>query len=214
MSEPMFPAPEAEVAPAAAVIDEPTRSNRTPLLIIGGVLGAVVVGGGAFLLLSGGGDTALPAASPSRSAAPAPAASASPKASPSAKPVTVPATTTVTTRDPFKPLFVAAVATSGSSSATAATPAPSAAPATPVTPVTPVTPTTPTVQVTLTVSKIDAAAQTAVVSVDGKAYPASVGKVFAKNYMVYSVFNAQCVGVLYGDQSVPVCTTAPATITP
>ena len=61
---------------------------------------------------------------------------------------------------------------------------------------------------------IDPTAQTAVVSVDGKKYAAAVGKVFGKNYMVYSVFNAQCVGVLYGDQSVPVCTTAPATITP
>jgi hypothetical protein len=80
--------------------------------------------------------------------------------------------------------------------------------------VTPATPAAPTVTVTLTVSKIDATAQTATVSVDGKAYATTVGKVFAKNYMVYSVFNAKCVGVLYGDQSIPVCTTAPATITP
>ncbi len=107
------------------------------------------------------------------------------------------------TRDPFKPLFVAAVATS--SAATAATPA-ATSPAVP--------PATPITQVTMSVSKVDPKAQAATVSVDGKAYAVSVGKVFAGKYMLYSVFNATCVGVLYGDQSVPVCTTAPATITP
>ena len=93
MSEPMFPAPDADAAPAAAVVDEPTRSNRTPLLVLGGILGAVVVGGGAFLLLSGGGDTAVPTAAPTQSPAPAPSASASPTTSPAAKPVALPATT-------------------------------------------------------------------------------------------------------------------------
>ena len=42
-------------------------------------------------------------------------------------------------------------------------------------------------------------------SVDGKPYTTAVGETFAKYYSVYSVFNDQCVGVLYGDQSVTVC---------
>ena len=207
MSEPMFPAPEPDGAAPAPVIDEPSGSSRKTLLVLGGVLGAVVVGAGAFLLLSGGSDTAAPVAAPTTKSAPAPAASPSASATP--KPVVRPATASVGTRDPFKKLFAVAVATSGSSStSSSSSPAPSAAP------VKPATPAAPTVTVTLTVSKIDATAQTATVSVDGKAYATTVGKVFAKNYMVYSVFNAKCVGVLYGDQSIPVCTTAPATITP
>jgi hypothetical protein len=30
---------------------------------------------------------------------------------------------------------------------------------------------------------------------------------------MYSVFNTECVGVLYGDQSVPVCEGKPQTVT-
>jgi hypothetical protein len=68
--------------------------------------------------------------------------------------------------------------------------------------------------VTLAVSAIDLKNQKATVSVDGKAYPVAVGNVFASNYMMYSVFNAQCVGVLYGDQSIAVCTGRPVSVTP
>ena len=67
---------------------------------------------------------------------------------------------------------------------------------------------------TLAVSAIDLKNQKATVSVDGKAYPVGVGTVFGSNYMMYSVFNAQCVGLLYGDQSVAVCTGRPVSITP
>jgi hypothetical protein len=200
----MFPAPEPDGAAPAPASDEPSGSSRTTLLVLGGVLGAVVVGAGAYLLLSGGSDTAVPTAMPTTASSPAPAASPSASAKP--KPVVRPATAHVGTRDPFKPLFGAAVASSGSSGSSAS-PAPS-------TSVPPATPVTPTATVTLTVSKVNATTQTATVSVDGKAYAVGVGKVFATNYMVYSVFNAKCVGVLYGDQSIPVCTNAPATITP
>ncbi len=68
MSEPMFPAPEPQVAEAPAPPTERSGSNRTVLLALGGVLGAVIVGGGAFLLLSGGSDQ--PAAVSAAPAAP------------------------------------------------------------------------------------------------------------------------------------------------
>jgi hypothetical protein len=68
--------------------------------------------------------------------------------------------------------------------------------------------------VTLAVSKINTAKQTATITVDGKPYAATVGAVFGTNFVMYSVFNTQCVGILFGDQSVPVCTNAPQTVTP
>ena len=41
-----------------------------------------------------------------------------------------------------------------------------------------------------------------------------VGQEFGKFYVMYSVFNDQCVGILMGDQSVAVCSTKAVTVTP
>lgn len=206
MSEPMFPAPdEGALIPAGAATQPSTNGgNRRMLMAVGGAAAALVLGGGAFLLLTSGGSDPAPVAAGTQ---PAPSASA-PVASPSppttAKPVTRPAIATVTTRDPFKPLFVVAVATTTGTTTGATTPAQTA----------PVIPAVPKATITLAVSKINPTAQTAVIAVDGKAYPVGIGAPFAKNFVLYSVFNAQCVGVLFGDQSVPVCTTNPQTVSP
>ena len=198
MSEPMFPSSGGDAAPAVSD-PQPQGTNRKALLTIGGVVGALVIGGGAFFLLSGsggGGDQSL--------ANPQPGAAAS-APTPSASPVTVTTikTVSVAARDPFAPLFPTP----------AAPPAAAAAPPASTTPLQGPT-LAPVAKVTLAVSAIDATKQTATVSVDGVKYPVAVGKVFAKSFLLYSVFNAQCVGVLFGDQSVPVCTTAPATVSP
>ena len=68
--------------------------------------------------------------------------------------------------------------------------------------------------VTLILSNVNLKAQTATVSVAGKAFPAAVGKVFNKTYMLYAVFNATCAGVLVGDQSVPICVGHSVSVTP
>jgi hypothetical protein len=205
----MFPTPDGGAAAPAPAPAVESKGSRTALLALGGVLAAAVVGGGAYFLLNSGGSsdpTPVAAGVTAKPSAPAPAASPSP--SPTKPAVIRPASASVTSRDPFKPLYAAAkpgTVTGGSGS----TPAPSAS-ATPITPAT--QPTTPTV--TLAVSKIDTKAQTATVSVDGKPYAVSLNTLFAKNFVMYSVFNAQCVGILFGDQSVPVCTNLPQSVSP
>jgi hypothetical protein len=213
----MFPAggtATAEPEPIAQGVAAPAESgNRTTLLLVGGLVAALAVAAAAyFFLMSGNSDPAPTAAGPSA----APSAGA-PSTAASAKPVAPkPPTTTVSGRDPFKPVFTTSVAgnsigngttTSGSTSGSTTGSAPTPAPST-------VTPATPATTVTLAVSAIDVKNEKATVSVDGKAYPVAVGTVFAANYMMYSVFNAQCVGVLYGDQSVAVCTGRPVSVTP
>ncbi len=211
MSEPMFPAPDgAGAAPAGGPVAESGSGNRTMLMVLGGVGAALVVGAGAYFLLNSGGSAPDTTASPGQSVT-GTAPAAVPAAKPATKPVVIrPATVSVSSRDPFKPLI--SVATVGTTSGAAGSPTtPSTAPV-PVAPVTPVTPVTPTV--TLSVSKIDPTLQTATVTVDGKAYATRVGVVFAKTFQLYSVFNAQCVGILFGDQSVPVCISRPQTVSP
>ena len=75
------------------------------------------------------------------------------------------------------------------------------------TPVTPVS-----AKLTLAVSGINLAKQTATITVDGVKYATSVGKVFDKTFVMYSVFNSSCVGLLYGDQNVAVCTANPVAV--
>ena len=200
MSEPMFPSGSGDAAPHAAE-PQPSGGSRRALLAVGGAVGALAIGAGAFVLLTGsgsGGDDSAAAPVPQTVAsAPAPAPSASQRVTTTIK------TVSVTARDPFAVLFPA--------------PAPSKAPA-PVAPA-PSTPlqgptAAPVVKTTLSVAAVNPTKQTATVSVDGVKYPATVGKVFAKTFLLYSVFNAQCVGVLFGDQSVPVCTNAPQTVSP
>ncbi len=199
MSEPMFPN-----SPGGATAQEPVeapKSNRTTLLAVGGVVAALVVAGLAFMMLSSGGDddSADLAATPV-----VPAAPAAPSAAPT-QAVVKPATVTVAKRDPFAPLYPAPAptATTGEPSSGGSSAAPTSTPE-PVTPA-----------VSLSVTAIDMNKQLATVGVDGKKYPKlSVGDSFGGYYTLYSIFNDQCVGVLYGDQSVPVCLNKPVSVTP
>lgn len=203
MSEPMFPSSAGAAAPAQA---EPTSGggSRKALIAVGGVVAALAVGAGAFVLLSGSGASqdASGAVVPHASAPAAPA----PSASAAAKPVTTTVkTASVTSRDPFAALFAAPAAAAPAAPAPAA-PAASGSSTVGQTPMTP--------KVAVTVSSVDPVKQTAVVAVNGTKYSVSVGKTFATTFMLYSVFNAQCVGVLFGDQSVPVCVSQPQLVSP
>ena len=195
MSEPMFPGGAAPAAPAEADV-ETTPSNRKALMALGGVVGALVLGGGVFLLMNSSSSQetvsgVIPGARPSSAAKPA--------VSTAPKPVVVKSTTVkVSSRDPFKSVVIVPVV--------AAAPAVAPTPATtgPVTsPTAPTTPTTPSVS--LSVTAVDPVAETAALTVNGKKYTVSVGQDFGKYFTLYGVFNASCAGVLYGDQSVPVC---------
>ncbi len=204
MSEPLFPAPGGVAPPPAEPVTEPT-SNRKVLMVLGAVGAVLVAGAGAFFLMnSGGSSEEAPFVAQPRSSASAPAPKPTP--APTAKVVIRTANVSVTSRDPFKPLFPSPTATP--------TATPSAAPSSAPAPVA-TTPSGPTGgSVTLGVTGIDVVAQTAVVTVDGKKYATPVNKVFAKYFTMYSVFNSTCVGILYGDQSIPVCTTKPQRVSP
>ncbi|MDA8437222.1 MAG: hypothetical protein M0Z98_14700 [Actinomycetales bacterium] len=199
MSEPMFPSGSGDAAPHAAE-PQPSGGSRKALLAVGGAVGALAIGAGAFVLLTGsggGGDSAAAPVPQAVASAPAPAPSASQRTTTTIK------TVSVTARDPFAVLFPAPA------------PTPAAAPAAPAVSTPLQGPTAaPVVKTTLSVAAVNPTKQTATVSVDGVKYAATVGKVFAKTFLLYSVFNAQCVGVLFGDQSVPVCTNAPQTVSP
>jgi hypothetical protein len=130
------------------------------------------------------------------------------------KPVVIrPAGLTVTSRDPFKALFPPATVTTGTSASGSGTTTGTTSGSTGTT-----TPTTTgsgtTKTVTLAVSTIDPVAGTATVTVDKKPYAVAVGKTFGQYFTVYSVFNEQCVGILYGDQSIPVCIAKPQNVSP
>jgi len=196
--------------------------SRKRLLMFGGVAAVMGLAAGMYFMFGMGGgstddsqfrlNTPVASAKPSSMAAPeagTPSTAASP---PAAK---------IGSRDPFKVLKPAAGAapvagadTSGSSGSTSSTTGdvstpttPAAGPATAPSPV-------PASTVTLAVSAVDPIAQTVVVDVDGKKYSTGVGKTFAQGFSVYSVFNTQCVGILYGSQSTPVCMATPVTVTP
>jgi len=203
MSEPIFPAPGGGVAtmaaPAPAEPQPEKASNRKALLAVAGVVGALVVGAGAFFMLTSGApeeDFTIPIAKPSASASVAPSASAGTS--------TTVKKTNVTSRDPFKVLFPepaaepSAAATSGSTTDGTATTPPNQSQ---------------TTTYTVAVSDIKPAKGQATIVVDGKSYTALVGEKFAPYFTLYAVFNAECVGVLFGDQNVPVCLTSPATVT-
>lgn len=210
MSEPIFPAPTATMtapAPAEPEVDAPSGGNRKALLALAGVGALLVAGAGAFFLLSSGGGDEVEApivAPPKASAAAKPGTTAKP-----AKPTVVvkPATVVVAARDPFKPLFPEPKSTTpATTDGSGATPAPSAS----------ASASTPTTDpaVVLAVTGIKPETQSATISVDGKKYKTVVGEEFGKFYVMYSVFNEQCVGVLMGDQSVAVCSGKSVTITP
>jgi hypothetical protein len=176
------------------------------MLMVIGALGAVLVAGAAafFLMNSGGTSDDAPFVAQPRSSSTA--AAAKPKPSPTAKVVIRTASVSVTSRDPFKPLFPTASAAPAATTPSSASPAPKPT-ATSGTGAT-------GGAVTLSVSDIDPVAQTAVVAVDGKKYATPVNKIFGKYFTMYSVFNSTCVGILYGDQSIPVCTSKAQRVSP
>jgi len=218
MSEPMFPTSAEEPDPFAGAPEaSASGGNRKALLAVGGVVAALVVGGGAFFLLtgsgSGGTDEAWAPTVTPKSAAPAPKASASGGTTVvKVKPVAV------VGHDPFAPLFAPVSANQGSTSGTGVTTTTGGSTTT-TSGTTSGTGTstgtgTTASSVTLSVAGIDTVAQTATISVDGKKYATTVGTPFGQYYMMYSVFNDTCVGVLAGDTSIAVCTTKPVTVTP
>ncbi len=216
MSEPMFPTATEDSSPFAAPEEAAASGgNRKALLAVGGVVAALVVGGGAFFLLtgsgSGGQDEAWAPTVTPKSAAPAPSASPSGGTTVvKVKPVAI------VGHDPFAPLF-AVQADQSTTSGTGVTTTDSGSTTSGgggTTPVTTGGSTTTAASVTLTVSGIDPVKQTATVSVDGKKYVTTVGTPFGSYYMMYSVFNDTCVGVLAGDSSVAVCSTKPVTVVP
>jgi hypothetical protein len=199
----MFPGGgSAAPAPDADEVVEP-KNNRKALIVVGAVVAALVVVAGLWLLMSSGAsdDSGDDAVVPQ-------AAAGAPNAAPTAAPspaVVKPASLTVSKRDPFAPLYPTPVSTPAASETAASgggeTAAPSPSPVVPA--------------VTLEVRNIDANKDVATVSVDGKKYAGlHEGDSFGGHYTLYSVFNAQCVGVLYGDQSVPVCLNKPVSVTP
>jgi hypothetical protein len=196
----MFPSNGTAPAAAAQPAAEPAKAgSRKLLLAVGGVVAALVVGAGAFVVLtSGGGDE--PVAAPTKGK---PAASATPSVTPSpsasAKPATKIKTVTVAARDPFAVLFPPTPTATAATTTTTTNQT-----STPVTPV--------SAKITLGVSGISVAKQTATITVDGVKYATSVGKVFAKTFVMYSVFNSSCVGLLYGDQNVAVCSANPVAV--
>lgn len=205
MSEPMFgggTATEERPAPQEAYEAESSGSNRTMLLALGGVVAALVVAGGAFFFLSQSGSSSTddlvvvpPAAAP-------PAASAAPSSAPTA---VKPASVDVSNRDPFAPLYPSSEASSSPSSNGGGSAAPTTRPTTEPT----------AAAVELEVTSIDTTSQLATILVDSKKYnKLAVGTTFGTYYTLYSIFNNQCVGVLYGDQSVPVCLGKPVSVTP
>lgn len=208
MSEPMFrggpPSPEPQAAEPAE-----SRSNRKALYLIGGVVGALVLAGGAFLLLNGSSSSSDDAGTVAGGQA---NANQPATVKPPAAVVVKPATVNISARDPFAPVYTAPVVAQ-SPAANPSTPSTPAAPSTPNAPVV-TTPTTP--PVTLAVLSINTnGGGSATITVNGKKYSnTKVGATFGTYYTLYSVFNPQCVGLLYGDQNVPVCLSRPATVTP
>ena len=178
--------------------------SKRVLLLAVGVAAAAGVGAALYFMLGvgSGGDDAQFRLAPTVTTPNAQA--------PSTAPVVPVTPTKIGSRDPFKALKPGAVAApiaaadttsatssgnAGSASSVGSAPAPASS-------------------VTVSVTSINPTAQTAVIDIDGKKYATGVGKVFAQKYSVYSVFNAQCVGLLYGSSSTPVCIATPVTITP
>ncbi len=197
-------------------------SSRKRAFIFGGAAAIIGLGAGLYFMFGMGGgstdDSQFRLNTPSASTRP------SSMAAPTAgKPSTAasPAAAKIGSRDPFKVLKPGAVAapaagadTSGSSGSTSSTTGDVSTPTTPAAGPAAAPSPVPASTVTLMVSAVDPIAQTVVVDVDGKKYATGIGKTFAQGFSVYSVFNTQCVGILYGSQSTPVCMATPVTVTP
>lgn len=185
-----------------------TRGGSRWLLIVGlaAVAGVLV---GAWLLLGRGpaddlaGSGPSPAASgspgarPSGSPAATPTRSASASASPtqSRAPATSAAAVRVSARDPFAPIVSPSpTAASPTARATRSPEPPASASATPAD------------GGTIALLSISPTGTSVTLKLDGRKYTVDEGETFAKSYRVYDIFNSNCAGFLYGDQSAVVCT--------
>jgi len=172
------------------VVETGGSDRRKLFILVGGGAAVVLLGLAAFFLFfSGSGSSSseeglVPSARKPAAAAPAPKATApAPAATPFVEAIG---------RDPFTPLIdpVAAAApaapAAGAASGTAAAGTTSGG-------------------TTVSVEMVSVSPTSATLKVDGKSYTAKVGEVFATNFKLYGLFDAQCAGLLYGDQSVPLC---------
>jgi hypothetical protein len=180
--------------PSVALPDHDEQGSgpdrRKLLLIVGGAALAVLLGLAAwFLFFSGSGSSANDGLVIVHKSAPAAAAPKAAAPVPAAKPINE-----AIGRDPFTPVVKPVTA---SSTTTAAAGASAAAGST--------TSSSTSSGTSVTLQMVKVTPTSATLKVDGKSYTASVGQVFATNFKLYGLFDAQCAGVLYGDQSVPLC---------
>lgn len=164
--------------------------NRTFAAVAVAILAGLVVGGG-FLVVRGGSSSAAPETTPvARGEAPA---SSSPR--PSMAPRIREATARVTSRDPFAPIVSPSpTAASPTARATRSPEPPASASATPAD------------GGTIALLSISPTGTSVTLKLDGRKYTVDEGETFAKSYRVYDIFNSNCAGFLYGDQSAVVCT--------
>jgi hypothetical protein len=185
--------------------DEPSNRRSSRKLVAAGLAAAAAVGVGAGLYFMLGQNAAVDDSQFRL----APTVTSPSAAAPSTKPV-VPAAVSIGKRDPFKALKPgsAPAPVVGSDTSSTATTAGAGSAGAPI-----AAPTSaPVSSVTLSVTSINLVTQTAVVDIDGKKYATGVGKSFGDRFTMYSVFNAQCVGIMHGSVNTPVCLSAPATV--
>jgi pyruvate/2-oxoglutarate dehydrogenase complex dihydrolipoamide acyltransferase (E2) component len=191
--------------------DAPSPDRRKLFMILGAAAAVVVVGLLAFLFLGGSSSedegglvTPAPRSAPA-AAAPAPAAPAD--KAPAAYDGDL-------GRDPFAPVYEpaapetaadpAAVGTTGGTGSATAGGATGTDTATTTGTGTPVT-----------VKLLAVTTNGASLTVDGTKYNATVnGETFATSFRLYSVFDEQCAGLLFGDESVVMCKGDVRTLTP
>jgi hypothetical protein len=193
----------AEQAPIPTEIESPSKFSPKLVLVAGAVIVVLAVAA-YFLLFSGGGD----APSSSGLVTPGPKVSTAPKTPVASKaPKTAPAVAgnglSSGGRDPFVPLVVAANPSASTSASSTAT-APAGGTTTPA-----------GVKSTLLVNSVNAAANSASVTVDGKPYIAYAGQLFAKYYTLKVVITGanQCAVFNFGDLPAQLCKGQQATFT-
>lgn len=186
--------------------EAPELSNRPKpiVFIVAGAVLLVLAAAAYFLLFSGGGDSSTDtgAVVPSHakvSTAPSKAATAPSKA----PAVAVAGAAQGGGVDPFRAIPVASVATAPSASASPTATAGGG------------TGTPAGITATLLVNSVDFASNSANVSVNGKAYVAHAGEIFAKYFMMRVVItgSAQCAVFQFGDLPAQLCKGDKATFT-
>lgn len=190
------------------------QHRRKLLMIVAGAAAVVIVGVLAFLFLGGssaddegGLVTPAPRSAPA-AAAPAPAAPAN--KAPAAFDGDL-------GRDPFAPVFEPAAPEAAADPATTGTAGGTGGATAGGTTGTTTDTTTGTTGTgtPVTVKMLDVTKDGASLTVDGTKFDAKVnGETFATSFRLYSVFDEQCAGLLFGDESVVMCKGDVRTLTP